>query len=84
MAYSLARWPEARRKVKEELAVNLDGPLTFSSIRDLPYTYAFLKEVLRRAGSADCTLLAVPHKRHDAPSVYGGLTASDAARPRIA
>ena len=49
MAYSLARWPEARYKVQEELATKLTGnaPLTFSSIRDLPYTYAFLKEVLR-------------------------------------
>ena len=62
MAYSLARWPDARDKVKEELATQLtdNASLTFSSIRDLPYTYAFLKEVLRCA----CHLCVTPGAKH--------------------
>ena len=47
MAASLAYFPQARACVRTELKEKLQEPLTFASIRELPYTFAFMKETLR-------------------------------------
>ena len=47
MAFSLAKFGEARANVKAELAAKLTGPVTYSSMRELPFTFAFLKETMR-------------------------------------
>ncbi|EIE18644.1 cytochrome P450 [Coccomyxa subellipsoidea C-169] len=49
MAFSLATNPEVRKKAKAEIAANLgSGTPTFADMKALPYTYAVLKEALRR------------------------------------
>ena len=50
MCASLAKYPEARACVRTELKKELQEPLTFTSIQQLPFTFAFMKETLR------CTL----------------------------
>ncbi len=47
MAFSLAKYGEARALVKAELAAKLTGPVTYASMRELPFTFAFLKETMR-------------------------------------
>ncbi|CAL8464293.1 g3828 [Coccomyxa elongata] len=49
MAYSLAKNPEVRAMVKSEIGANLGTETpTFASLKQLPYTFAVLKECLRR------------------------------------
>ena len=48
MAYSLAKNPEVRKMVKSEVGANLGSATpTFASFKQLPYTFAVLKESLR-------------------------------------
>ncbi len=48
MAFSLAKNPEVRAMVKSEIGANLGTATpTFASLKQLPYTFAVLKECLR-------------------------------------
>ena len=54
MAYSLAKNPEVRAMVKSQVDEKLGSATpTFASLKEMPYTFAVLKESLRCAHSPD-------------------------------